>query len=793
MRRATLSLLVVVLSLLPISNLQAQTPSYRLHSASIDEYFSTLAQIARQLQPKSLSSTFVEYHENLAIRQTVGYELLTRYGDLSSVKFDTLYAAATVIPRTPYVFSQHGPQRPPFSFAEPAWHSFLLDSWLRENHVDLSLKAEWHIKDYTLKVTPVDFNGDGINELIVEVIYKVPDPQDYSGYDYGYHDFWVLARDRTQPTGYRRIKTPVPYFSDGCGFYADCGGDGQTISIGDVTGDGLPEWTFAVGRLCGSGQCGGYLLVMGWRHGELVNLISTGEEYPLSWSSVAGGGGGSIVPSSDAWSFHKTSSSLAQVLTQHLVFEDNRDCQVSRTTTLTWSPQADAYRASLPVDEYADSSQCSMRRAHTDMLQQDFGSAIEAYQRVLDLFPTVSDDFGHEERQYAAIRLALAYALNHQPDQARSLIGDLSHQAATSRTMQTLIDALKAYKRDHDRISLCASIYNALTLYNPYDDTSGLWLFGETDDVQARPLTYGSGYSPSVSGCDVYSIRNAAIKSLTFPVTQSPRAALEAADLRVDSEIQIDLNSDGRADWLVWTNGLKDRALVFVSDGQQYHVSEVPMSAPTSSTQFSMMWLPAGAGLALTRIGFGEPYQWSDDNVYPCGPNKPFGSINIWQLYAKSLRSIGAYLLCQPRTTGQIFPKSGVLDAWSTESETHATETAFLWNSKEITYEIPSTQQVSQDATLQDIYDCSPNAYGFCGFTASDGQALTFIDKAFANPPKEGADEFFVILHYWRALILEKMGRNQAALTDYIAVVNSGMDTPLGLLAKLHLDITAKQ
>jgi hypothetical protein len=76
--------------------------------------------------------------------------------------------------------------------------------------------------------------------------------QEYGGFGFDYHDFWVLQRDDTQPTGYRHIKSPVPYFSSGCGFYVACGGDGQTLQTSDVNGDGLPEWVFAVGRLCGS-------------------------------------------------------------------------------------------------------------------------------------------------------------------------------------------------------------------------------------------------------------------------------------------------------------------------------------------------------------------------------------------------------------------------------------------------------------------------------------------------------------------------------------------------------------
>ena len=59
--------------------------------------------------------------------------------------------------------------------------------------------------------------------------------------------------------------------------HSRCGGGAETFAIADLNGDGLQEWAVATHE-CGYGECGGGLTVLGWQHGEIVDLAQA--EWP---------------------------------------------------------------------------------------------------------------------------------------------------------------------------------------------------------------------------------------------------------------------------------------------------------------------------------------------------------------------------------------------------------------------------------------------------------------------------------------------------------------------------------
>ncbi len=738
---------------------QEQRTEHALRHPTADEYLRALPSISSHM-PNSSSTDYVSSD---ALQRTIGYELNRQFLTLQGASFEALYDAANVVPLSPY-------RSIPDKFSDPDYQALVITTWLRENNIDLAAQHELHFKTYTLTITPVDFNGDGVPELIVEVRVG------------NYHDFWVLQRDPTQAIGYRRIKTPIPYF-DACGFYAACDGDGQTLQISDLNGDGLPEWVFAIGGECGSGICSGELLVISWRNGELINLAQPEVNSGLTWFAAAGGGSAAIIlPPDGTWTF--TNDAGVSRIVQRRTFSDNRDCQVTYSNTFTWNSLQDKYVSDALQTTYGDLAGCALRQGENALSHDHYSDAVPFYQRAITLL--VSDDpYSRQAHQYAQIRLMLAYALAGQNANAIALENELLRETPESAILQKLLTPIALYANSHDRVQLCSGLNAALQSYSPWDDKSVFWQFAPTADIP-NSFNYGGGsVDPNASGCNLEGLLTEMFSA--HPLSDERAIADRLTQLGIDTSahVEIDLNGDGRLDQLYWLGDQPNTALAFISDKDTYRFTLYSLVVPNRYTQFGMIALPGKSGMALVRVGFDEP--GSDPEVGDaCGVGKPLGSVEIWSIETSNLRWRDNHLLCEPRTIAQVFATPGVLQAWDATDyrgvPTAATSTAFFWDGYKKNYMLLAT---SSDTHTDTALQCSDQPYEYCGFGLSGIRALAAYN-ATLEQPSTAPPFFLAAVRYRRALLLESLGKTQAALADYIAISTDYPGTAWALLAELH-------
>ena len=679
MRRLFAFAVILILILTTWEQSAAQAPQrYYLHMPTAEDYLTALPNLVTQAEFEDTSKDKID---SWAFQKITANELHFNYADLHTVKFDTLYNATSAVSLNPY---DRG------LYSDYAWHHLVIDAWLRENKIDLSTKSQWQFRGYTLNITPVDFNGDGQPELIVEITFQ---PSTYLVYQ----ELLVMQRDNTAPGKYRVVKLPWAFwYSASCGIHEGCGGGAETFKLADVTGDGVPEWLVA-SHSCGYGECGGGLTVLGWRHGEMVDLVKAEWPNELFWTGVAGGGGGAALPPDGTWTFPISTSGKHQIV-QRYQFQDNRDREVTYTTVFTWDKHQDRFIPNDLTVAYADTAPCALRRGQVAMQNSDYSAAISAYQRAVDLLPTSGEPYTNEALQYAQIRLVLAYALSGQVNQAVTLRDKVQVQVATSATMGYLLNALKVYNDDKDKVQLCAALHRAVAHYNPYGDrdNTSFWVFGQTDDVQGRGMYLGGDFSADNAGCDISNLLKPLMDQLSVIPNVSP-TALNAEGVKIVQSFSADLNGDGKADWLFWMDNIPDQALLLLSAGNHYRFSMPFIDIPGEKVQMATLKLPGSAGSTLVSFGFGNLEVWDADNSWPCGQDHPFGSVDLAQVVKDKLQPIGSYLLCEPRTLAQIFPSPYHLHAWqAVDYSTPAVETIFSWSAKDGTFSPPTPADSSE-------------------------------------------------------------------------------------------------
>ncbi len=744
------------------------SPVYRLRTPTANEYFTALPGLVALARSEDKS----QYHQDLgAFQQITTDELCANYPNPQSVKFDTLDNAINVDilePLSDGVCSEHW------------WYDLILNAWLRENKIDLRTNSQWHFQDYTLNLTPIDFDGDGQVELIGELRVGTGDYPDYQ-------EFMVLKRDETALGKYARVKSPRLWF-DGCSIHFFCGGGAQTFKIADVNGDGLSELIVAT-HSCGYGDCGGSLLVLGWRRGEMVDLAKADWPNDLSWDGTAGGGGGPNLPPDGTWTFEVSNSGEDQIV-QRYPFQDNRDCNVTYTTIFTWNKSKDRFIPGNRAIDYADSAPCALRRGQVAFQKSDYFEAAQAYRRAIALLPSSGESYAKEALQYAQIRLILADALSGQTTEALALRSKIQQEIPATATMGTLLDALKVYVDDKDDVQLCAALHLAVANYDPYGnrDTTDLWVFGQTDDVSGRGMYLGGDFSAANTGCDISVLLNSVMDKLPNLPGESPDTELDRLGIKIIQSFSADLNGNGKPVWLFWMQDLPNEALMLIPESKYYRFSLQSIPMPGNNLQLSQVKLPNGSALAGLSFGTFDP--WDDDNVEPCGKGLPRGSLFVSQIKKGDLQFIGSYLICKPLTLTQIFASPFQLHAWQIITDGQpAVEVNFHWNATNGTYDLPISKQASSSPPQPPQVDIDCLFEPYCHLDLADLKTLILLNTALSKPPQDASPFFSSAVHYTRALVRQKLGDGSGALADFVTVYESSPSMAWKKLAALHLQL----
>jgi hypothetical protein len=747
MLRTILSCLALLGTITCLTNAQGDA---ELHTPSAESYLMAAPGIVQQLEAETGDSFGPDI---AALKLVIREEVILRYRDLQDVSFDTLYTFEPYFSRS--IDYKLVPE------TEWGWHNLVLDRWLAENKVDLSTQSSWQIQGYTLQVQPIDFTGDGINEFSATLTFQPDGRSDYT-------EYFVLQRDASRPSGYRRLGDTHYWNSVACG-QLHCGGLTELHPPQDLTGDGITEWIVSTGS-CSSGICGVSLGIYGWYEGTFANL--TADDRLIA--RMGSGGGTPTNPYNGDWLFENSDDDPALEVSQVMYRADNRGCEFSTKQVLDWKSQEGQFRIGDIEYTYVDTPWCALRLAHEAMLKLDFESAIQQYETFLTNEPTPEIE---EVWDYVRIRLALAYAEVGRPDEAEALLEDIQFSTIEDEMIYAVAEAAQlSFRRDRNAKMLCAALYSSLESFSYWALTPLMSAYGQTSDYNV-PLTYGGGdFHPASAGCHISGLWKAAVESLD---PQMPlREQLEADGWKVAQEWVTDLNGDGTDETLIIPKAINLGVLRW-SRGDSIQIDPVfNLPSPSVTSTTAIIPLPdVGKGIAqLNLYSDGRGNCHPDTNVFP-------GWLEVWWLDSTGLHQAADEIMCVPQSIEETFPTVGELHRINGEGEAiilswDSSQLAFLW----------SQNPARSNTAANSVFYCLSGSYHSCNTLENPAEALRLVDLALQDPPDNAGQYFEPTFRYYRALVLEILDRPQEALTEYRTISEAAPDSAWGRLAALHLE-----
>jgi tetratricopeptide (TPR) repeat protein len=742
---------LVFLILMMTSSISAEE-GYRLRVPTAEEYLTAMPQITAQMR---IDDTSEYQRDTYELRRLMNEEFWLRYDDLSLVPFDILNTAEPYLDRIiGYDVDDHR--------TEPGWHSLLLNLWLKEHQPDLSTRDIWQFGDYILHIQPIDFTGDGVNELSVRFVRQLGD----------YVEYMVLQLDETQPEGYRRLGETNFWFSTRCAYQLSCGGEGELQQVRDLTGDGLPEWIVSRGS-CGWGRCAVSLYVFGWWQEQFIDLTKVDQ---IWMPVVSGGGGASTYPPQGDWVFENIDDDPALEIKQIEYVTDNRGCEFSSEQVFKWDDATGQFRGREVIYEYADTPWCALRKAHDAMLDGNPEVAITHYERMLtiDPPPDLVDLW-----QYARIRLVAAYALRGQVEDARALLDEIDPEAIEDETIRSMAETAQVvFTADSDGKLLCIRLESAVSeAYDRGLPAPILLAYGQTNDYGVS-WNYGGGdFSPANAGCSIYSLWERTVNVLREDQGLL-KDQIETAGWNVVADFEFDINNDGINEILVWADLIGVAAFQSSDDGK-VHYSTAQINHPTEYSQLAMIALPDGANL-LVSLTFNLDIECQMDRN-----NQP-GSVAVWRLEQGRLIHAGGQTICAPQTIDETFPNLGEMHLNST---LYGDNLVLNWDAEQLVFTLPSESHLTTESLTENPLSCYQGIYGFCGSLDNPNEALELIDVVLTTPQENTSPHFVTAFNYYRALALEALGRDGEALDEYIAIYEVAPESAWGMLAALHLEV----
>jgi tetratricopeptide (TPR) repeat protein len=801
---------VGLLLLTIVVSVQAVDGEYHLRVPSATEYIERVTEIAQQQDPQNEWPT-----RNLYSGLTDA--VFRRFPDLDQVDYQQILAA----------YDAMGIGRDGYFWRRGQWVEAIFAAWLRQTQPDFSSSNELTFEDFRIGILPYDFDADGQDEYVLDIIKGEPTDR----YDCRYQAEYVnyLAVQLTN-TGYQLIKTPLYWNGYGTDAVSNFGEGGQVeYNFEDINADGLPEWLVLIGGETFGGPGMGYentgrLYILGWRDGRLIDLamLGDGRRYPYSVTAYGEDSFGcdNAVPRDVTWEFSNIDDDGAQEILQHQLYQDNWQCIVRTTKVIDWDATQERY---VQIDERRDfpedSQNCARRQAEEAMWDGNYEEALEHYERALVLSPYIDpdennlevDEYYREQArnrritydQYHLARMALAYQLTGQPEKARAILESLREQEFSYEPVQYFVQALIA--APDTPFGACLAAYT--TFAQHFRSSSHITYFlGVTRE---RDYDTYVDYSPARVGCDALPMLETELQTRTFAADRLPEEHLNNLGMDVRKAIQADLNGDGQDEWLVWPESPMNPFFFVVDETGDYAVS-TPAVDPFDHADDIRLWrLPDDVGTAIAYLTspyanyFQEPWDCAYDPIcgmggggYTCLPNGE-RILTLWRMDGLTLTQNGFNVCGIDFATlfpdgegstvidgGEIIPDEGVSYAsydllryeWDSSSR----------NFVKFTTGVEPTPFPTPIPTPEPKYRYVDEALAAGDYPA----ALTMLDEAAARNRdyyRENPDALYAY-QYQRAFILEALNRLDEALTEYIAIYEAAPDSAWGMLAGLHFE-----
>jgi hypothetical protein len=802
--------LIGLLLLMTIMPIQVQAQTYTLRVPSAAEYVEGITAVALQQNPQNEWQVRNLYY-NLTDM------VFRRFPNLDEVDYEEILAA----------YDAMGIGQDGYFWRRGQWVEAIFSAWLQQTEPDFINSTELHFEDFQVGVSPYDFDADDQDEFVLDVMKGNPINRNDCHYQAEYGNYLVI---QSSESGYQLIETPLYWEGNGSDAVTNFGEGGQAeFNFEDINADGLPEWLVLIGGETFGGPGMGYqntgrLYILGWRNNRLIDLamLGDGSQYPYSVTAYGEDSYGcdTAVPRDVSWEFRNLDDDDAQEILQHQTYLDNWQCIARRTKVIDWNAQQDRYvqideRRDFPVD----SRNCARRQAEEAMWAGNYEQALGHYERAFSLSPYINPDEENPERdesyreqlrnrrityeQYHIGRMALAYQLTGQAEQARTILQSLSSQEFSYEPVEYFVQALIG--APDTALGACLAAYTSFaehfqaSSYNSY-------LLGVTQEE-----TYQSyqSYSPARIGCDASTLFKTELQNQQLTAERLPADYLNELGMSTRKLIQGDFNEDGQDEWLVWPESPMN-PFFFALDGDHYVVS-TPAIDPFNHADEIQLWpLPDESGIAIAYLNQGverfypEPWACVYDSICGMGggdaecPPDGFLGLTMWRMEGLELIPILEDATVCRTDFAALFPGGEA----STEIDggeiifPEANRTSpirYTWDATTQSFVEFSSQM---EATLLPTVIPTPEPkYRYFADALDAGdyvEALTMLDESAAanqNYFQENPDALYAY-HYQRAFILEALNRPDEALTEYIFIYEADSDSPWGMMAALHLELT---
>lgn len=772
---------------------------YRLRIPSVEEYLRAIPEIL-DVGNADIDPEYGPPYFNYPVFEILVTELGWRYPDLTQVDPTLLYEAYHYLVDTNTLWAGRE------QYGQAVAMALLHQSDGEFGAGDILVIED---TDFEVIVTPRDYTGDGISELVLQVSSDF-----YSQY---------LVVQRVNDT-YQIIQSPLPWFGRGFSYSSSRSGLMVEQYFGDMTGDGLPEWVLALGGVGTNHLHLGWLYVIQWQDGLLVDVAPDYEGWDyreMVYDSPAGGGGG-VIPYLVTIDYEDIDGNgTIEVLIQR-EHTDSWGCAFDSTRIFMWN--GSQFERVEDIRDFEDSPQCALRQARDLTWEGDYQAAIPFYEQSLELFSTheFPDDATQGEiaswrsrQAYTAVHLALAYAMTGQPDAASRVLETIELPRGIEPIPQLVDSARASFVGDQRVFDLCVAMYETFETYHRESPSAPNPYWGHTLDV---PLAYSGGGGVAApppdatkAGCDAGALLTTLTADVNFITDESPIAQLNALGITVDQYHTFDINSDGHDDWFIWF-GQDVRPMILLSDDDHYLLPDARhLPYPDTDTEVFDWQLPDGTPALLfynydTRpsvrrqnaTGSREfpyrrcPLEESDTEF-------PRGAIFLWWLDTEAF-DYSRHEFCEPMSIEQIFPdgsSSQTLNAWGAvydggrSSHVNLQPTVFQWDDVTRRYRSEDAIQAAS-VTPTPIPTSAPEVATYSLFNGfQDGDyagVVSNADSLIANFNAETEDDVRYRILYYRAMALEALNRTEEALAQYIVIYEAAPDSAWGMLAALHLE-----
>ena len=233
------------------------------------------------------------------------------------------------------------------------WVQAIVLAWINENAVHLATFRQFQILDYSVRVSPRDFDADGKSEWWLHVEGSIT--QDI-----------VVAGDKGN---YQLVESPLPWF--GCCFmyYDTKSGFMEEQLFEDLNHDGLPEWIWAVGGFGANQTSGGYLYVLQWQDGKLIDLAPPNDAPNDIFYIAPAGGGSPLFPNGVHVEYVDKNGDDKKEIVIFQEQNDNWGCTWTQQRIFSWADSD--YRFINQERSYNNVQGCAIRQAEEGLRHID--------------------------------------------------------------------------------------------------------------------------------------------------------------------------------------------------------------------------------------------------------------------------------------------------------------------------------------------------------------------------------------------------------------------------------------